>query len=47
MLNNGLTDRDYRDGVKAPNDMPYKMLHSYGQPEFDKPLDDPKRNRLN
>jgi hypothetical protein len=47
MLNNGLTERDYCNGVKAPYDMPYTMLHSYGKPEFDKPVDDPKRNRFN
>jgi hypothetical protein len=27
--------------------MPYKMLHSYGKPEFEQPLDDPTRKRIN
>jgi len=41
--NKGLTKRDNRDGYKAPYETPYKMLHSYGKPEYDKPPDDPTR----
>jgi hypothetical protein len=47
MPNEGLTRRDDRDGFKAPYDTPYEMQHSYGRPEFEKPLDDPTRKRIN
>jgi hypothetical protein len=47
MPKEGLTRRDDRDGFKAPYDTPYEMLHSYGRPEFDKPLDDPTSMRIN
>jgi len=41
--NEGLTEGDDRDGYKAPYVTLYEMLHSYGQPEYDKPPDDPTR----
>jgi len=47
MPKEGLTRRDDRDAFKAPYDMPYKIQHSYGKPEFDKPLDDLTRKRIN
>jgi len=47
MANEGLTRSDDRDGFKAPYNTPYEMLHSYGKPEFDKPLDDPTCKRIN
>jgi len=45
--NEGLTKRDDCDGYKAPYETPYEMLHSYGKPEYDKPLpDDPTRMKI-
>jgi hypothetical protein len=35
-----LTMRDDREGYKAPYESPYKMLNSYGMPEYDKLADD-------
>jgi hypothetical protein len=33
--------RDNQDSDKARYNTAYKMLNSYGKPEFDKPSDDP------
>ena len=44
--NEGLTKGDDRDGYKAPYETPYKMLHSCGQPKYDKLPDDPTRMKI-
>jgi len=47
MPTEGLTRRDDCYGFKAPYNTSYDMLHFYRKPEFDKPLNDPTRKRIN
>jgi len=46
MPKKGLTRRDDRDVFKAPYDMPYEMLHSYGKPGLDTHHDKPTHERI-